>query len=55
MSTYRQLLDGQSTLVCLLQGMEGVRTRIELRTEDTVDGVIESVDPSMKYAPHRST
>ena len=48
MSTYRQLLEGQSTLVCLLQGMEGVRTKVELRSEDVVDGVIESVDAAMK-------
>lgn len=49
MSTYRQLKEGQSTLACLLQGMEGMRTSVELRSEDVVEGVIESVDAAMKY------
>ena len=48
MSTLRELQQGQGTLACLLQGMEGVHTSVELRNEDTVEGVIESADAAMK-------
>lgn len=47
MSSIHDLLHGQRTLVCLLQGMEGVATHVELRNETTIFGTIESVDAAM--------
>ena len=38
----------QRSLISLLQGIEGARTTVELRSEDAVIGVINNVDECMK-------
>lgn len=47
MSKYKEIKRGEGSLVCLLQGLEGMRVTIELRNEDTATGIIESVDSGM--------
>jgi len=46
-TTYSELREGEKTLACLLQGMLGVRTTIELRSDAEVTGTIRSVDAHM--------
>ena len=43
------------TLVCLLQGLEGYHTTIELRNENSVTGTIESVDARMNISLTNAT
>ena len=49
-TTYSELRDGEKTLSCLLQGMLGVRTTIELRSDAEVTGTIQSVDGHMNVS-----
>lgn len=41
---------GKTTLIALIQALEGVRLTIELRNETSIDAVIDEVDRDMKYA-----
>jgi small nuclear ribonucleoprotein (snRNP)-like protein len=50
MASIHDLLKGQRTLICLLQGMVGTQATIELRDESVVHGEIESVDMNMGVA-----
>eukprot|EP00041_Stephanoeca_diplocostata_P010196 m.162365 g.162365 ORF g.162365 m.162365 type:complete len:158 (-) comp18066_c1_seq1:292-765(-) len=46
-TTAQDLYRGENTLTCLLQGMQGIETTVELRNESTVSGKIISVDSYM--------
>ncbi|XP_077977762.1 U7 snRNA-associated Sm-like protein LSm10 [Glandiceps talaboti] len=43
----RERFHSENTLVCLLQGLRGKQTIVELRNESTVIGTIDSVDAYM--------
>jgi hypothetical protein len=45
--TAHDLLHGQKTLVCFLQGLAGRRVPIQLRDDSVVLGTIQSVDACM--------
>ena len=51
MSTRAELLQGQSTLVCLLQGLQGKRLSLELKDGRLVRGVLQIADLTFGYAP----
>lgn len=48
MAIAHEQLQSSKTLVCLLQGLEGVVTTLELRNEMVVKGTIAHVDHCMK-------
>eukprot|EP00035_Acanthoeca_spectabilis_P003756 m.95229 g.95229 ORF g.95229 m.95229 type:complete len:135 (-) comp12322_c0_seq4:2019-2423(-) len=49
-TTLNDLKAGERTLVCLLQGMHGVRTTVELRSDAEVEGTILSVESDMSIS-----
>ncbi len=48
MATAHERIQSSKTLVCLLQGLVGVVTTLELRNEIVVEGTIAHVDHCMK-------
>lgn len=54
-TTLNDLKAGERTLVCLLQGMHGVRTTVELRSDAEVEGTILSVESDMSISMVRSS
>ncbi len=48
MATAHERIQSSKTLVCLLQGLVGVVTSLELRNEIVVEGTIAHVDHCMK-------
>eukprot|EP00038_Savillea_parva_P012653 m.206084 g.206084 ORF g.206084 m.206084 type:complete len:130 (+) comp23203_c0_seq1:306-695(+) len=49
-TSFSELKAAESTLACLLQGMHGVRTTVELRSDAEVTGTIQSVAGDMSIS-----
>lgn len=49
-TSIQELKSAETTLACLLQGMHGVRTTVELRSDAEVTGMIQSVESDMSIS-----